>query len=123
MGQPINGGADSAVTGGLLIAGTFGATGQSPAAIAYGSFNVSLWGTFVGSAQLERTFDGGTTWLPVSGNTAGAVLAWTVPFSGTWTEVEHTVGYRLNCTAYTSGTVNYRISQSSDFMWSGGLSR
>jgi hypothetical protein len=123
MGQPIGGGADSAVTGGALLAGAFGATGQSASAIFYGSFNVSLWGTFVGGAQLERSFDGGTTWLPVSANTGGTVLGWTVPFSGTWTEVEHTVAYRLNCTAYTSGGLNYRVSQSSDFIWTGGLSR
>jgi hypothetical protein len=123
MGQPIGGGNDTAAQGGTLLAGSFTATGQSSAVVFYGSFNLSLWGTFVGTVRLERTFDGGTTWLPVSSDPAGDNLQWTAPFSGTWTEVEHTVGYRFNCTAYTSGTINYRGSQASDFTQIGGLSR
>jgi hypothetical protein len=72
---------------------------------------------------LQRTFDGGTTRLPVSSDPAGDNLQWTVPASLTWTEVEKQVGYRLACTAYTSGTINYRVSQASEFIWTGGLSR
>jgi hypothetical protein len=123
MGQPIGGGNDTAAQGGVLIAGTLTSATNSAAAIIYGSFNVSLWGTFSATVQLQRSFDGGTTWLPVSSDPAGDPLQWTVPVSLTWTEVEHTVGYRLACTAYTSGTANYRLSQASDFAFSGGLSR
>ena len=123
MGQPIGGGNDTASQGGVLISGTFTATGQSTALTIYGSFNVSIWGTFAATLQLQRTFDGGTTWLPVSADAAGDSLQWSVPFSGTWTEVEKQVGYRLSCTAYTSGTVNYRVSQASEFIWTGGLQR
>ena len=122
MGQPIGGGNDTAAQGGVLISGTFAATGQSTALTIYGSFNVSVWGTFAATLQLQRSFDGGTTWLPVSADAAGDALQWAVPFSGTWTEVEKQVGYRLACT-YTSGTVNYRISQASEFIWTGGLQR
>lgn len=123
MGQPNGGGNDTAAQGGMLISGSFGATGQSAVAPLYGSFNISLWGTFSATAQLQRSFDGGTTWLPVSSDAAGDTLQWSVPFSGTWTEVEKVVLYRLACTAYVSGTINYRISQASDFIWTGGLSR
>lgn len=100
------------------VTGSFTGTGQS------GTFmtqrltsnqepwpgNVSLWGTFVGTVQLERSFDQGTTWLPI---TAGGtqIYVWTAPASETFEEPEGGVYYRLNCTAYTSGTINYRISQ------------
>jgi hypothetical protein len=123
MGQPIGGGNDTAAQGGVLLAGTFTGATNSAAATIYGSFNVSLWGTFGATVQLQRTFDGGVTWLPVSADVAGDALVWGAPFSGTWTEVEKQVGYRLVCTAYVSGTVNYRISQASEFIWTGGLSR
>lgn len=93
------------------VAGTFGATGQSAAfsPICGRMFNVSVWGTFVGSVQLERSFNG-STWLPITA--AGVQLyAWSAPASEPAEEPEYGVLYRLNCTAYTSGTVNYRVSQ------------
>ena len=94
------------------VTGTFTATGQSSSftPVCGRSFNVSLWGTFSGGAQLERSFDGGTTWLPITA--AGTQLyKWTGPASEVVDEAEYGVLYRLNCTAYTSGTINYRISQ------------
>ncbi len=105
-----------------LSSGSFAATGQSAPVVLYGDFNVSLWGAFVGTVALERSFDGGTTWLPVS-SAAGTAASWTAPVSTTWTEPEHNVAYRLNCTAYTSGTINYRLSQASDFVFTGGIGR
>lgn len=103
----------------MAVTGTFTATGQStgfPPRPSLGGvspsagFNVSLWGTFVGSVQLERSFDNGTTWLPLTA--AGTPLyVWTAPASEVCEEPEAGVLYRLNCTAYTSGTVNYRLSQ------------
>lgn len=99
------------------VTGTLTATGQSgslsPAAglskIDSAPFNVSLWGTFVATVQLERSFDGGTTWLPLTA--LGSSLAFTAPCSEVFEETEEGVAYRLNCTAFTSGTVNYRLSQ------------
>ena len=73
-------------------------------------FNVSLWGTFAGSTQLERSFDSGTTWLPITA--AGTQLyIWTAPASEQAQEDQYAVLYRLNNTTYTSGTWNYIISQ------------
>lgn len=99
------------------LTGTFAATGQSasflPDGVADGlvrSFNISLWGTFVGTVQLERSFDNGTTWLPLTTN-GTQVNKYTAPCSEYVEESEVGVLYRLNCTAYTSGTVNYRLSQ------------
>jgi hypothetical protein len=89
--------------------GTFTGTGQSATPVADGDFNLSLSGTFVATVQVERSFDAGTTWLPVT-YVDGSALNWTAPVSTTLNEPESGVLYRLNCTAYTSGTVTYRIS-------------
>jgi len=124
MGQPIGGGSDTAVLGGNLISGSFSGMGQSSTAIIYGTMNVSIWGTFSGSVQLERSFDGGTTWLPCSASISGTVLAFTAAYSGyPWAEIEHQVAYRLNCTSLASGTISYRVSLTSDAQFVGGLSR
>src|ERR1017187_254459 len=67
-------------------------------------FNTSLWGTFSGSVQLERSFDG-LTFFPVTA--AGTQLCiWTAPASESWEEDMANVFYRLNNTVYTSGTIN-----------------
>lgn len=93
-----------------VVSGTFDSTGQSPAfQIGRGMFNVSLWGTFSGSVKLERSFDG-STWLPITA--AGVQLyAWSAPASEVAEEPGRGVQYRLNCTAISSGTINYRMDQ------------
>jgi len=98
------------------LVSSFTATGQSSSFLPDGvddlisrPFNLSIWGTFVGTVQLERSFDNGVTWLPLTA--LGSSLAFTAPCSETFTECEASVIYRLNCTAYTSGTINYRLSQ------------
>lgn len=66
---------------------------------------------------LERSFDGGQTWLPagVGGGGAPAIYVLgaasiTNPVSFVAGEPERQVAYRLNCMIYTSGTIKYRIS-------------
>lgn len=68
--------------------------------------------TFSGTIQLERSFDGGRTWI-VCNIGAGALAQFTAgtPVSITFGEPERQMLYRLNCTAYSSGTINYRVSQ------------
>lgn len=94
------------------VTGTFGATGQSASFTPKRDdpFDVSLWGTFVATVQLERSFDAGVTWLPVT-YSDGSSRAWTGAVSTDLQETSDGVIFRLNCTSYTSGTVNYRISQ------------
>lgn len=99
------------------VAGSFTATGQSKPfkpvmrTMAWGTFSVSASGTFVATVQLERSFDSGSNWFVCSSDAAGTVASWTAPFSVNVEEPSAGVLYRLNCTAYTSGTVTYRISQ------------
>ncbi len=101
---PVTG--NSGPSGLVPVTGSFTATGQSAsfAPIAGRGFNVSLWGTFTASVQLERSFDAGTTWLQ-------AATARTAPDSFVCVEPEAGVQYRLDCTSFTSGAINYRVSQ------------
>lgn len=65
-----------------------------------------------GSVQLEKTFDGGATWLIASYQPTGDAALFTNPqsVSLTFNEVERGVAYRMNCVGYTSGTLHYRLS-------------
>lgn len=123
MGSATSDGLDQAL---LAVTGTFAAIGASGRALApvkneaatisyspafTGLFNVALWGTFAATMVLERSFDGGTTFMAVSSDTVGTANTYTAPMSMTVTEVEQGVLYRWRCSAYTSGTVNYRISR------------
>ena len=69
--------------------------------------------TFSAPIQIERCFDGGATWLPCNIGGGGALAQYTAgtPVSMVFGEPEKNVLYRLNCLAYTSGTINYRVSQ------------
>jgi hypothetical protein len=93
-----------------VIAGNFVATGNSSTTRFIGQFNVSLWGTFSGTVILERSFDGGTTFLPLPTDTIGTANAYTVPVTLVVNEPEPGAIYRLRCSAYVSGTINYRMA-------------
>lgn len=73
-----------------------------------------------GTPQLERTFDGGATWLPCNMGSSGVLAQWAsgttggVPVSLSFGEPEQYVMYRINMLAYsaiTGTTFNYRISE------------
>ena len=101
------------------VTGSFTATGQSASFLAKGiddgrpkSFNVELRGNGVATIQLERSFDG-TNWAPLTASGTQLerfTMTGSSSYSETWEEEEAGALYRLNCTAYTSGTVNYRLS-------------
>lgn len=88
-----------------------GSPGLSVSPAFFRDFNFALWGTFVGTVQLEKSFNGGTTWLVCCEDNSGTAAAYTGSVNLSGYEPEYDVIYRWNCTAYTSGTVNYRISQ------------
>jgi hypothetical protein len=88
----------------------FAATGQSATAKVFGTFNIAIWGTFVGTVALERTLDG-TNWVAVATDGTGSAASYTSAVSVTGLEVESEVSYRFNCTAYSSGTIHCRLSQ------------
>ncbi len=109
MGQYTPGAVDQAAQ---ILSGTFTATGQSSAIAFYGPFSVALWGTFAGTVQVQKSFDGGTTWIPYGADDTGAIPVVSAPVSFRAVESELGVNYRLACTAFTSGTINYRLSAS-----------
>lgn len=62
-----------------------------------------LSGTWVGTCTLERSFDGGTTWV--------SYIAYTANTSFELTSLQDDARYRWNMTAYTSGTCAARVTK------------
>lgn len=87
------------------ISGSFAATGASAEHYLLRYFNVSLdFNGGTATVDLERSFDDGATWetrQSFSADTSTAIF-----------EPETGVKYRLNCSAFTSGPVAYRIGAS-----------
>lgn len=124
MGVPIGGTVDTAkpkVTGtitatALVTQPVAASTGTSAATAFLGAFNLAMWGTFTGTILVEKTYDGGTTWVPVAQDVAGTPASYSLALTAsginlTLCEIETQVAWRIRCTAYTSGTLNYRLSQ------------
>lgn len=102
-------------TGGAPSLYTFARTGNAVAASgadAAASFT-GQGVTFTGSIQIERSFDGGATYLLCNIGGGGQLAVYTAgtPISLTFGEPEKQVLYRLNCTVLSAGNINYRISQ------------
>ena len=108
MGKPSAGASDLAS---LVSTGSFTGTGTSAPVLVKGSFNFVVWGTFSGSVALERSPDGGTTWINCSTDAGGTPNAVAVPTSVRCFEPESGILYRVNCGTFASGTINWRISQ------------
>lgn len=94
----------------VVAEGVFSATGAGEAVVMVGAFNITLWGTFSATIAFERSFDAGTTWIPVA-FPDGTPITYTAPGSGSWGEIEAGVYYRLRCSSYTSGAASWRISR------------
>ena len=107
MGRPTT---DQPDIGRGRVAGSFTGTGNSDAMQVRGGVNITLSGTFVATVQPQRSFDGGTTWHSLATLDGFAVRSFTAPISLPLWEPEEGVLYRLACTAYSSGTVVYRLS-------------
>ena len=109
MGQYAAGAADQAAQ---ILAGSFTATGQSGAIALYGPFSVAIWGAFAATLQLQKSFDGGNTWIPYGADDSGVIPTLSAPTAFRVVESELGINYRLACTGFTSGMVNYRLSAS-----------
>jgi hypothetical protein len=69
-----------------------------------------------GTVQLERSFDGGQTWIPCNIGNTGTLAVWntTAPVSISFGEPEQNVIYRLNNltqTPETNTALKYRVSE------------
>lgn len=74
-----------------------------------GEFNAALAGTFVATLRMVRSYDNGATWSPLTA--LGSSFVFTGPCQEMFEEAEPGVLYTWECTSYTSGVINYRISQ------------
>lgn len=85
-----------------VLSGSFTATGLSDPISITGPFSLSL--SFgVGTVALERFDSANDQWVTESTYTDSTAKAGDEP--------EHGIKYRLNCSAYTSGTIYYRLAQ------------
>lgn len=82
-----------------------------PATGFQGPFRFTVSGNFVGTAAVELSMDGGTTWVPVGADAYGTGLAFTAPISVSLNEDEAGVLYRARMSAYTSGSALCRFSR------------
>lgn len=83
----------------------------TPLAVDPGYFNVVLQGTFTATVVVQISFDGGVTWVALARDMGGISLSLTAP--GCWVAYQPESGVLIRgyCSAYTSGTVNVRVSQ------------
>lgn len=98
------------LSAGQIAAGTISGTGGTTGQVILGDVVFALSGTFTGVVQLERSFDGGTTWIPVR-DEAGALIALAVPGEFKVSETEGGTLYRLNCTALSAGTIAWQVGR------------
>ena len=79
-----------------------------------GNIHAYVQGTFVATAALERSYDAGTTWVPVE-LTPNTPYARTAPGSVIFYEpLDQDVLYRWKLSAFTSGTANVGLLQGED---------
>lgn len=94
---------------------TFARTGNAIVASSTDSaaFFTGAGVTFSATVQVERSFDGAATWVVCNEGGGGTLAQYSAgtPVSLSFGEPEGDVLYRLNCIAYTSGVINYRISE------------
>lgn len=92
------------------VSGTLTGAGQSSPWEYFGGGTavIAVSGTFAASVAIQMTLDNGTTTIPAPADgqgtpsilTAIGGVAFDIPATG--------LGVRVSCTAYTSGTVEYR---------------
>lgn len=76
-----------------------------PVQLVRGAANISVWGSFVATVTIQRSFDGGQNWLDIDNYSGPAEMILDEP--------EGAALYRIGVKAgnYTSGTVMGRIGQ------------
>lgn len=89
----------------LSISSSPGASGTfTDAWIVAGQFDISISGTWVGTVTIQRSFDGGTTWVDVATFTSNVETTGIEPGGG---GLPWRIGMKNG--AYTSGTAVVRL--------------
>lgn len=92
----------------VTMSGSFTATGNSEEFGANGPLKVYIGGTFVGTVVLEAKGPANVGWVPVSIDMSNNFQA-TAPGSWRVDECVELTRYRLRCSAFTSGQINYAL--------------
>ena len=118
--------ANAVVSGTLTSTAACSSTGAATAGCSawfmpYGTWNLTIGGSsgpngsWNATVELDRSFDGGTTWYvvgdPSGANNQAIYSTPNIDVSRLVGEPELGVLYRLRCTTYASGTINYRLSE------------
>lgn len=102
------------------VTGTLSGTGRSNAFEIPGQrgpassevlLNIVVSGTFSATVEIQRSLDNSVSWHTLSKDADGAPASYTAPFAVRIGECETPALYAVNCSAFTSGTINFRISQ------------
>jgi hypothetical protein len=72
-------------------------------------FNVFIYGTFSATVTVVRSFDQGATWQTVLKPDVATAATFTAAANFAAFEPNADVLWAINCTAYTSGKIQYRI--------------
>ena len=92
-----------------ILSGSFTGTGRSDWLVSdsrnKGIMTYQITGTFVATVDIQRSSDDGNTWDDVVGET------FTIPADGNITTGSDAFVYSLNCSAFTSGTINFVLAQ------------
>ncbi len=115
--------APTASANGVVLSFALSATSVTTGTDANASFTGSGT-TYSATWFLMRSFDGGKSWVNATlPNTAGTLVSMSsgAPFSQVINEPERGVLQRIVVTAYTSGTINYRMSATGGAAMSVGL--
>lgn len=96
---------------GQTVSGSLSADGPSSSfqPVANKPFNVFITGGFTATVTLQRTYDGGATWLDCSKPDL-SVAAFTAATNFVVDEPEAGVLYRVNVASYSGSPVGYRFS-------------
>lgn len=73
-----------------------------------GTYSLTIWGNFIATLVVEYSFDAQVTWVPAT-TLDGVAASFTSPLSVVGEQPEANTFVRLRCTAFTSGTANWRI--------------
>lgn len=87
------------------VTGSLSSATAGSATEAVGKADLSVWGTFSATIAIQRQEAGGN-WGTIESITAPAEKVLTNALN---------MPFRINVTAYTSGTVNYRISGQAEY--------
>ena len=110
MSQTITG---NLINGVYVVSGTLSAaTNSAPFRLEKGTAVFVIGGVFVASVRIERQPPGTSLWVPVAGDTFGTAPLYSAPTTLLLDEFQG-ADYRVVVSSYTSGSVEYRFSQTS----------